>query len=160
MQSSNFNFITIYKYMYIFKSFQCIFPHIRNSYHLKSSMLPLIVINHLLVHLATACKKLTWLEWSDVTDLYLSVSLFRTRIKASLGTSTLPIFLINLLPSACLFKSFILLVMSPPYCEKKKLLSPNYNCSYSTFQQHKSRGFKNSQKSWLYFDKKIILYFK
>lgn len=122
---SNFNFIIIYKYMYIFKSFQFILCHILNSYHLKSSTFPLTVINQVLAHSAIVCKKLTWSEWSDVTDLYLSVSLFRTRIKASLGTSTLPIFLINLLPSACLFKSFILLVMSPPYCKKnpKTILS-------------------------------------
>lgn len=44
--------------------------------------------------------------------------LFRTLIKASFGTSTLPMRRIFFLPSACLFSSFIFRVMSPPYCKR------------------------------------------
>lgn len=43
----------------------------------------------------------------------------RTLMKASLGTSTLPISRIFFLPSACFFRSFILRVMSPPYCQHR-----------------------------------------
>ena len=46
---------------------------------------------------------------------YLSDCVFRTFIKASFGTSTLPTFLSFFFPSACLFKSFIFRVISPPY---------------------------------------------
>lgn len=40
-------------------------------------------------------------------------------MKASLGTSTLPISLIFFFPSACFFRSFIFRVMSPPYCKHR-----------------------------------------
>lgn len=46
---------------------------------------------------------------------YLSDCVFRTFIKASFGTSILPTFLSFFFPSACLFKSFIFRVISPPY---------------------------------------------
>lgn len=45
--------------------------------------------------------------------------LLRTLMKASLGTSTLPISLIFFFPSACFFRSFIFRVISPPYCQHR-----------------------------------------
>lgn len=59
-KSNNFNFIIIYKYLYILstQSFQFMFPHIVNLHHLKSNMFPLTVIDYTLAHHATVYKKL------------------------------------------------------------------------------------------------------
>lgn len=51
-------------------------------------------------------------------------------MKASLGTSTLPMSRIFFFPSACFFSSFIFRVMSPPYCQHKLLF--NSQCLYTT----------------------------
>lgn len=61
---------------------------------------------------------LLWHEHKIRLRLYLSF-LLRALMKASLGTSTLPMSLIFFLPSACFFRSFIFRVISPPYCQHR-----------------------------------------
>ena len=51
---------------------------------------------------------------NDIGDRDQSSSSFRTAMKASLGTDTVPKVRIRFLPSFCFSSSFFFLVMSPP----------------------------------------------
>lgn len=75
---------------------------------------------------------------------YLSHCVFRTFMKASFGTSMLPIFLSFFFPSACLFKSFIFRVISPPYWKIfLKIESSNHSTENHTSTNRHQQNYNN-----------------
>lgn len=59
------------------------------------------------------------MNYEDLKTVTMKFYFFNSLIKISLGKEMLATILILSFPSFCCSKSFLLLVMSPPYCKEK-----------------------------------------